>query len=209
MSFRVSKTVFGATAFAVAVAASAVAQSPQPLPIVPANADVKDREIVLPKNSQLRTGPSLFNRPVAIAPATITVRGNGRCDEGACPVIYDGKSVWARRSRLLFGTAEQAAVAPPTPKPGVVERVKGAITAKKEGSTGPAVEMPRRLERGNQGPAVVRLQEALKKEGVFSGEVDGNFGRGTRAAVIEFQKAKRIQADGIAGRETFRLLGLI
>ena len=52
---------------------------------------------------------------------------------------------------------------------------------------------------------MVRLQQALLKEG-YSLAVDGIYGRQTRRAVIQFQRAKGLKADGIAGNETLSLL---
>jgi|GEM_PF-1120761 peptidoglycan hydrolase-like protein with peptidoglycan-binding domain len=56
-----------------------------------------------------------------------------------------------------------------------------------------------------RGEEVVRLQQALLKEG-YSLAVDGIYGRQTRRAVIQFQRAKGLKADGIAGNETLSLL---
>jgi lysozyme family protein len=58
-------------------------------------------------------------------------------------------------------------------------------------------------KRGSKGEWVRKLQEALKIQ------VDGNFGRGTEAALKAWQKANGLEADGIAGRVTYRSLGLL
>lgn len=66
-------------------------------------------------------------------------------------------------------------------------------------------EYPGRLERGDKGDGVETLQKLLREAG-FDIEVDGNFGRGTRSAVRDFQKAEGIKVDGIVGRETWERL---
>lgn len=52
------------------------------------------------------------------------------------------------------------------------------------------------LRVGSRGPSVKKLQEALGTG------ADGIFGSGTRKAVIEFQKANGLVADGMAGPAT-------
>ncbi len=58
------------------------------------------------------------------------------------------------------------------------------------------------LKFPDRNAAVVRLQEALKQAGFYSGTIDGQFGTGTRAAVEAFQKAQGLKVDGVAGSET-------
>jgi putative chitinase len=61
---------------------------------------------------------------------------------------------------------------------------------------------------GSTGPAVRKLQDALKDHGFNPGVSDGIFGLGTQAAVIAFQKSEGMLADGIAGPRTQSALGL-
>ena len=46
------------------------------------------------------------------------------------------------------------------------------------------------------------VQYALNREGYNCGNVDGIFGNGTKSAVINFQKAKKLDVDGIVGPKT-------
>ena len=62
------------------------------------------------------------------------------------------------------------------------------------------------LRRGANGEDVRRMQEALIALGYLSGEADGDFGAGTRAAVVQFQAVNSLTADGIAGQRTLSLL---
>lgn len=62
------------------------------------------------------------------------------------------------------------------------------------------------LRTGSQGSEVKELQARLQTLGYYSGEVDGQFGSGTQAAVTLFQEQNGLGADGIAGPETRTLL---
>ena len=59
------------------------------------------------------------------------------------------------------------------------------------------------LKRGSTGEAVKQLQQALKGHGFDPGEIDGEFGSNTEAAVKAFQEARGIPADGIVGPVTW------
>jgi len=62
------------------------------------------------------------------------------------------------------------------------------------------------LRRGARGPAVERLQLALREVGFNPGAIDGRFGHATEAALIAFQRAHGLLADGIAGPLTWARL---
>lgn len=62
------------------------------------------------------------------------------------------------------------------------------------------------LRRGDRGPAVEQLQQRLRAEGFPPGRIDGVFGGATEAALLGFQHARDLLADGIAGPATWRLL---
>ncbi len=62
------------------------------------------------------------------------------------------------------------------------------------------------LQMGSEGSAVRSLQTKLKSLGYYTGTVDGSYGEGTRTAVIAFQKANKISADGKAGPSTLNLI---
>ena len=59
------------------------------------------------------------------------------------------------------------------------------------------------LKEGNTGSAVTALQVELKAHGYYSGTIDGSFGPMTKSAVINYQKAVGLYADGIAGPKTW------
>ena len=58
------------------------------------------------------------------------------------------------------------------------------------------------LQLGATGSAVSALQENLSALGYYNGDVTGHYGTLTKAAVLAFQKAKGLTADGIAGTRT-------
>ena len=59
------------------------------------------------------------------------------------------------------------------------------------------------LKKGSQNkPQVSRLQAALDCAGK-SVDIDGIFGANTERAVIDFQKEKGLQPDGIVGQATW------
>lgn len=70
----------------------------------------------------------------------------------------------------------------------------------------PATTQPM-LRTGSRGDAVRKLQELLNAKGYTCGSVDGIFGSKTYAAVLAFQKANGLAADGIVGSLTWAKLG--
>lgn len=129
---------------------------------------------------------------------------------------------------LTFATAVQGAEPPVetavptfTPPPAVVETAPGetaapvVITAVPTATPDPnatATPAPqptitpntgyKNLQMNSRGDQVRRLQERLIELGYLNGEADGAFGRQTYNAVIAFQKANGLTADGVAGDAT-------
>jgi len=62
------------------------------------------------------------------------------------------------------------------------------------------------LKLGMQGPDVAALQTLLADLGFDPGPPDGQFGWLTYEALREFQRAMRLQVDGVAGKQVFALL---
>ncbi|MFH1190968.1 MAG: peptidoglycan-binding domain-containing protein [Candidatus Omnitrophota bacterium] len=50
--------------------------------------------------------------------------------------------------------------------------------------------------------SVRQIQKALKSSGFYQGAVDGKIGSKTKGAIIKFQKAHNLKADGIVGKKT-------
>ena len=72
----------------------------------------------------------------------------------------------------------------------------------------PVPETKPTLRRGSNGQYVTTLQVALVNRGynIGSAGVDGNYGRGTEAAVKEFQRDNGLNPDGICGPMTWTAL---
>jgi putative chitinase len=64
------------------------------------------------------------------------------------------------------------------------------------------------LKQGDAGSKVLELQQRLKQLGFNPGKLDGDFGPGTEAAVMAFQKSEGLLVDGNVGPRTLTELGL-
>ena len=98
--------------------------------------------------------------------------------------------VWAAPAALAEAAAESSApqaTAEPTERPKV-----SAGELQNQGI----------LTVGAKGEDVTKLQQRLKDLGYLNGKVDGQFGGGTKRAVIAFQRRNGLNADGEAGAET-------
>ncbi|MBP3708387.1 MAG: peptidoglycan-binding protein [Clostridia bacterium] len=62
------------------------------------------------------------------------------------------------------------------------------------------------ISRGSKGVYVLVAQDGLNTLGYSAGSLDGIFGNNTRNAVIRYQSAKGLVADGIVGCNTWRAL---
>lgn len=58
------------------------------------------------------------------------------------------------------------------------------------------------LRMGSEGPAVRELQERLKALGYNPGLIDGQFGLGTKRALVNFQEEHGLNPDGVYGPKT-------
>lgn len=61
---------------------------------------------------------------------------------------------------------------------------------------------------GSRGETVRQVQTKLKQWGYYSGSVDGVFGQSTYEAVMWFQRANGLTADGTVGGATLAALGI-
>ncbi len=59
---------------------------------------------------------------------------------------------------------------------------------------------------GDYGEVVKKLQKKLKKLGYYTGEIDGDYGNGTKTAVKNFQKRNGLKVTGEANKKTISKL---
>ena len=105
-------------------------------------------------------------------------------------------SLWASRQAYL----REAAV---TPTPSITPRT---VRITEDPARPTSTPTPRLFQSGSVGIEIKQLQERLKALGYYSGETDGEYGAGTKAAVESFQALHGLDADGVAGESTLTLL---
>lgn len=62
------------------------------------------------------------------------------------------------------------------------------------------------VKRASGKASTREIQSALKNAGYYTGNVDGKVGKLTKSAVMEFQKANGLKADGVVGQQTWAKL---
>jgi tetratricopeptide (TPR) repeat protein len=117
-------------------------------------------------------------------------------DTGAAPAATDGEAPQpdgASGSAPPVTATEAATQEPATPDAGGADAEAGTDL--------PSDAAPLRL--GSKDNRVLKLQQALSRLGYDIGEPDGAFGDRTRKAVLQFQREKKLRADGLVGPSTY------
>ena len=138
--------------------------------------DITGKPVFLRPLSILRFNESLLAKPYTLTRVTLEVIGRGRCNDAWCPLTHNNVPLFARRTHIDLGR----------PQTGIVVS-------------------ERTLRRGDSGADVKAIQEILNKKGAQL-VVDGVYGRGTIAAVMDFQRKNGLLADGEVGRATRKAL---
>jgi len=81
-----------------------------------------------------------------------------------------------------------------------------SVTAAQAAPTATPAPTSTTLKKGDASQAVKDMQERLISLGYLSGKADGDFGVQTYRALIAFQKANKLDSDGIAGAKTLAVL---
>ena len=113
-----------------------------------------------------------------------------------CAILLIGAAAAANRQTYI----REKAV---TPTPSITPRTVRITEAPGQPTLTPTLRL---LQMNSVGLEVKELQERLRELGYYSGEVDGQYGGGTRSAVQAFQGQHGLDADGIAGESTLNLL---
>lgn len=99
-----------------------------------------------------------------------------------------------RVANLVSLTQEEAATTP-TPVPDTPNVMQ--VTLEPDAAAAAPV-----LRSGSQGEEVWQLQTRLQELGYYTTAVDGQFGQGTKSAVMAFQRVNGLDVDGIVGSGT-------
>ncbi len=103
--------------------------------------------------------------------------------------------------------ADTPTTTPSTTGATTTSRATTTATTTQQTSTPPLPVPTTTLKAGSNGAQVKELQRALAQLGYKPGTVDGIFGPNTEAAVVRFQTAAKLAADGVVGPLTLAALG--
>ncbi|MBQ9196823.1 MAG: peptidoglycan-binding protein [Clostridia bacterium] len=107
-----------------------------------------------------------------------------------------GAAALANRQEYL----REAAI---TPTPSITPRT---VRITEDPALPTSTPTPRLFQMNAVGVEVRQMQQRLMELGYYSGQADGQYGAGTKAAVEAFQRQHGLDADGIAGESTLTLL---
>jgi len=130
------------------------------------------------------------------------MKSNPKTIAGVAVLVVLAVALGFLLSRLIptAGEVRREMSLTPTPLPDIPANVM-------EVTPDPSAPTPEPILRtGSRGQEVKDLQGRLQALGYYAGEIDGQFGAMTKEAVISFQKANGLDADGMVGSETKSLL---
>jgi len=119
--------------------------------------------------------------------------------DGSADGSYEGATAYAVKAfQKKHGLWEDGKAGPDTLKILYSTRASKASSA--------VASVGETLQEGSNSDAVRAMQKRLKELDYLSGSADGSFGTATKAAVIAFQTANGLKADGKAGMATLNAL---
>ncbi|MGN0551595.1 MAG: peptidoglycan-binding protein [Acutalibacteraceae bacterium] len=132
-------------------------------------------------------------------------------------VRYNGDSFYYEKGQYIvnttrtfdgvtytFGSDGASDIAPPESEFKATDYSSGSISS--SGSSGNTSGTSKLIKIGSQGEKVEKIQKQLKSLGYFEDDVTGYFGTYTEKCIKAFQKAAKIEVDGIVGQETMDAL---
>ena len=122
-----------------------------------------------------------------------------RAFQKANGLTVDGTAGNDTLQKLYSVDAAAAPTAKPTATPKPTVSAKPTATPKPTSAT-------ETLKKGSAGDAVKALQQRLIALGYLKGSADGKFGTKTYEALMAFQRANKLKADGVAGAQTQQAL---
>lgn len=156
--------------------------------------------------------PGLAGRPRWLVPAVVgatlvvglgaTALAGGLPGGGGAGTEASGGAADARNDMAAETTTTEA---PTTTEPPTTTTTAPTTTVPPTTTTTappPPPEADGVLELGENGEAVLALQNRLTELGYWLGKPDGNYGQLTRQAVMAFQKVEGLGRDGVAGPAT-------
>ncbi len=108
----------------------------------------------------------------------------------------------ARNSFGLYKKIQLEANATPTPS----ADIRSVMAVTPDPSAPTPSPTPMLLKNGSEGEDVLHLQKRLEELGYYKGTADGQFGPGTKEAVIWFQSQHQLHTDGLVGPDTLAMI---
>lgn len=136
----------------------------------------------------------------------LTGRGQGTTPRRRSPYLWSFTNHYLKGKYVGDGVFDPNAVSGQVGAAAILTRLREEVSNDASGGEGGNVEAPpldRLLLQGTRGEDVARLQMRLRDRGHSPGEIDGQFGPLTLAAVLAFQRAVGIVQDGIVGPVTW------
>ena len=127
--------------------------------------------------------------------------------QGNHGLTTDGKAGQQTLKKLeTYFNADGSLINPATPPASNNTANTGSGSGSSGTNTNDGTVPTRTLRRNYTGSDVSSVQTRLKALGYYLGNIDGHYGTGTIAAVVAFQAAHGLSADGNAGAQTFAVL---
>lgn len=142
--------------------------------------------------------PNSFTRSTGTPSPTPTVQSQNFEEKSS---ISSGRTFDTRS----FTSSTSSPTPPPTNEPSASENIASPQETMRS-SASETENFRRTLRRGDRAPEVGTLQNALRGAGFYQGATTGDFDAATEAAVIQFQQAYGLGADGIYGLQTHNAL---